>query len=238
MISAKQVVAMGVAAFVVHSAFGEGSFFKDRRDAAGQVKPSAAPARVESAQSAPLQTAATDQPLAPVPVPVARDVEQSVGRATTEQAPPLNETEMPAQQRSSGASQPPGLSTQRDISGAAQAPAPEPTRAAAPADISGQVSEVPSTDTLVVVGQRVTLAGVRGVSEMAPPLQRWIAGTGNSVTCRPAGSHYRCNTADGSDVAQVVLQNGGGTATPDAPASYRSAEIQARMARRGIWRRR
>jgi endonuclease YncB( thermonuclease family) len=97
---------------------------------------------------------------------------------------------------------------------------------------------VPSTDTLVVAGQRVQLAGVRGVSEMTQPLQRWIASTGNTVTCRPAGTRYRCTTANGSDVGQVVLQNGGGTAEPGAPANYRGAEMQARMARRGIWRQR
>jgi endonuclease YncB( thermonuclease family) len=214
MISLKQLVAVSVAACLVHTAFAEGSFFKDRREAAAQAKPTAPPAKVEAAQTAPVQTPA------PVPAPVAGAVEQSDGRATTEQAPPRDAPAPPPEQHSSGSAQ------------------PRASASAAPADISGQVSEVPSTDTLVIGGQRVTLVGVRGVSEMTQPLQRWIASTGNSVTCHPVGSHYRCNTANGSDIGQVVLQNGGGTATPDAPANYRGAEMQARMGHRGIWHQR
>jgi endonuclease YncB( thermonuclease family) len=229
MTSHKRLVAVGLALFVVHTAFAEGSFFKDRREAAAQAKPSAIPAKAESVQAAPAQTT---PPPAPVPVPVARDVEQSNAGTTTEPAPPRD-----------GATRAPAPAPDQHTSGSAQPPTPSstprPTPAPpAPADISGQVSEVPSTDTLVVAGQRVTLAGVRGVSEMTQPLQRWIASSGNSVTCKPVGSHYRCTTANGSDVGQVVLQNGGGTATPDAPANYRGAEMQARMGRRGIWRQR
>jgi endonuclease YncB( thermonuclease family) len=242
MTSLKPLVAVGLGLFVVHVAFAEGSFFKDRREAAAQAKPGAVPAKAEPVQSARVQAPAPD------PVPVAREVEQSDGRATTEQVPVRNEL---APSPASSTAPSPASSTASSIapsaapssappveqrsSGSAQSAAPAP---AAPANISGQVSEVPSTDTLVVGGQRVALAGVRGVSEMAPPLQRWIASTGNSVTCHPVASRYRCTTANGSDVAQVVLQNGGGTATPDAPANYRGAEMQARMGHRGIWRQR
>ena len=53
--------------------------------------------------------------------------------------------------------------------------------------------------------------------------------------CRPAaGDRYRC-AVDGWDLSEVVLFNGGGRATPDAPAGYVRAEQKARSARRGIW---
>jgi endonuclease YncB( thermonuclease family) len=230
MTSLKHLVAVGLGLFVVHVAFAEGSFFKDRREAAAQTKPGTVPAKAERVQSSPVQAPA------PEPVPVARDVEQSDGRATTEQGAVRNELASSAASSTAPSAAPsPAPPAEQRSSGSAQPAAPAP---AAPADISGQVSEVPSTDTLVVGGQRVALAGVRGVSEMAPPLQRWIASTGNSVTCHPVATRYRCTTANGSDVAQVVLQNGGGTATPDAPANYRGAEMQARMGHRGIWRQR
>ena len=220
MISHKRLIAGGLTILIVcwaAAAAAEGSFFKDRRDMAAQAKPSAAPVLAPPAQ-------------APAPAPtttVARAVEQQDGAAAPEQEQaPAREERAPAPEDRAPA--------REEQSGAAQTQAP----ASAPAQITGQVSEVPLTDTLVVNGQHVKLAGVRGVSEMTQPLQRWIASTGNSVTCQPAGARYRCTTANGSDVGQVVLQNGGGTATPDAPSSYRAAEMQARMGHRGIWRQR
>ncbi len=158
----------------------EGSFFKDRRDAA---------------QSHPAQSPPPSPTLTPVP--------------RTAESPP----------------QPQAI------------PVEQATHAeqAVPAEVSGSVSEVQATDTFVVAGRRVQLAGVRGGSAMRDALQGWIVKNGSSLSCSAAGQRYRCSTANGKDVGQVVLQNGGGEADTDAPPDYRAAEAQARSARRGIW---
>jgi endonuclease YncB( thermonuclease family) len=62
---------------------------------------------------------------------------------------------------------------------------------------------------------------------------------GREVTCRPcdvSASQYRCRVGE-YDLAEAVLFNGGGRATPDAPAELKSAEEKARSAGRGVWAR-
>lgn len=96
---------------------------------------------------------------------------------------------------------------------------------------------MPSTDTLVVNGQRVRLAGVDGVA--GPPaasLARWLRENGNQVTCTPVGPRHRCMTMTGKDVGQVVVLNGVGKASADAPPVYQQAEAQAKAAGKGVWR--
>jgi endonuclease YncB( thermonuclease family) len=56
------------------------------------------------------------------------------------------------------------------------------------------------------------------------------------VACRPVGTAaWRCRV-DAYDLSEVVVFNGGGKASGDAPPDLRAAEEKARMARRGIWR--
>ena len=58
---------------------------------------------------------------------------------------------------------------------------------------------------------------------------------GRDVTCRPAtDDRYRCEVG-GWDLSEVVLFNGGGRTTEDAPADYVRAEDKARRERRGVW---
>ena len=54
------------------------------------------------------------------------------------------------------------------------------------------------------------------------------------VVCEPAGNDYRCRVDD-QDLSRVVLFNGGGRASANAPAELRALEQQARSARLGIW---
>ena len=47
---------------------------------------------------------------------------------------------------------------------------------------------------------------------------------------------HRCRI-EGHDLSTLVLLNGGGRTTSDAPAELLSAEEEARVARLGVWRR-
>lgn len=122
------------------------------------------------------------------------------------------------------------------------APAPAPTTIPTPpraaAEHTGTVDEVVSTDTLLVAGRRVRLAGVDGVAGQATAgLSQWLRANGNQVTCTPLGSRFRCMTQTGKDVAQVVLLNGVGKVSGDVPQVYTQAEAQARAGGKGLWRR-
>jgi endonuclease YncB( thermonuclease family) len=122
---------------------------------------------------------------------------------------------------------------------AAPTPVQQPAVAASPAPptaVTGSVDAVTTTDTLVVAGRPVQLAGVSGVGgDAVAGLRHWLAGNGNQVTCQPAGARYTCVTAKGEDVGQVVVFNGAGKAAADASPAYRAAETQARAARKGLW---
>lgn len=95
-------------------------------------------------------------------------------------------------------------------------------------------AQVVDTGTLEVRGQRIRLLGVAGTGGQAAREMAGYIGD-RDVTCRPAdGDRYRCEV-EGWDLSEVVLFNGGGRATPDAPAGYVRAEGKARAAQRGIW---
>ena len=95
------------------------------------------------------------------------------------------------------------------------------------------VPEVIDTSTLRIEGNLIRLFGVEwargGQSE---DLVRYLRG--RATTCRPtgAGDLYRCDV-DGRDLSRVVLYNGGGRATADAPPELVAAEesCQGREAR-------
>jgi endonuclease YncB( thermonuclease family) len=105
----------------------------------------------------------------------------------------------------------------------------------APAALVG-VPEVIDTSTLRIEGNLIRLFGVEwargGQSE---DLVRYLRG--RATTCRPtgAGNLYRCDV-DGRDLSQVVLYNGGGRATADAPPELVAAENHAKAERLGVWK--
>ena len=104
--------------------------------------------------------------------------------------------------------------------------------AAGPA-IGGQASVI-DTATLRVEGRPVRLLGVVGTAGPAATAMADYIGD-REVQCRPAArGQHRCEV-DGWDLSEVVLFNGGGRASPDAPAGYVRAERKARAERKGIW---
>jgi endonuclease YncB( thermonuclease family) len=111
-------------------------------------------------------------------------------------------------------------------------------RTAAPAEVTGIVSQVVSTDTLIVAGQRVRLEGLLGSQAMAAPLRQWLARQGGRLRCRLLAAGYRCLTPAGQDVGLVVILVGAAECAAGAPSEYRMAQMQARQARRGLWARR
>jgi endonuclease YncB( thermonuclease family) len=112
------------------------------------------------------------------------------------------------------------------------APAPEPAMPA----ISGVVDQVVATDTFMVGGTQVLLHGVLGEpSPYVEALAQWLASNGNQMSCEPAGGRYRCVIPGGVDVGLVVIANGAGKASADAPSEYQNAEQQARAGRVGVW---
>jgi penicillin-binding protein 1A len=98
------------------------------------------------------------------------------------------------------------------------------------------VPVVQNTATLEIQGRIVRLFGVEGVrGRAAREFRRFLRN--REVICEPAGSgnDYRCRIDD-QDLSRVVLFNGGGRASANAPADLRALEQQARSTRLGIWR--
>ncbi len=92
-----------------------------------------------------------------------------------------------------------------------------------------------TTGVVVVAGRQIRLYGVEGVrGQPARELRRYLAG--RDVVCEPIGARdeYRCQV-DGQDLSRVVVFNGGGRATANAPADLQRLEQQARAAHAGIW---
>jgi 1A family penicillin-binding protein len=98
------------------------------------------------------------------------------------------------------------------------------------------VAVVKNTGTLEVQGRVVRLHGVEGTRGRAAREFRRYLGQ-REVVCEPVGggNEHRCRVDD-QDLSRVVLFNGGGRATADAPAELREFEQQARSTRLGIWR--
>ncbi|MBX3607302.1 MAG: hypothetical protein KF788_18625 [Piscinibacter sp.] len=198
---------MLLAAGLLAEAGAEGTFYKNKRK----------PAAVEGSASAAAPAAAT--PPAPSPPP-APPPPPAPSPPTTAPASPPAEAPAPAPA-------PP-------VAPASPAPTRPAETAATP--VSGSVDSVVATDTLMVGGRRVRLAGLDGITGPAlPSMAQWLRSNGNQVTCTPQGARHRCLTATGKDVAQVVLLNGLGRATSDAPPLYQEAERQAKASAKGVW---
>lgn len=90
------------------------------------------------------------------------------------------------------------------------------------------------TATLRIDGQIVRLLGVDGVAGAHAQSMAGYIGK-REVTCRPVEQdRYHC-VVDGKDLSEVVLFNGGGQASPEAPPELIEAERHAREQSRGIW---
>ena len=113
------------------------------------------------------------------------------------------------------------------------------TATAPPAVPNGPLKGVPEvldTATLWLQGKIVHLYGVEWVRGGGDPEEFTRYLRGREVTCDPVENvdAYRCKT-DGRDLSEVVLFNGGGKTTPNAPPEFRAAEEKARAAKLGVW---
>ena len=110
--------------------------------------------------------------------------------------------------------------------------APEAT--ARPQERLRGVPEVLDTGTLAMGGRVLRLAGVAGLpGEPGAMMAQWIGG--RAADCIAGeGNAWRCRV-EGRDLSELVLSNGGGRATADAPPELRRAEAAARAARLGLW---
>jgi membrane peptidoglycan carboxypeptidase len=106
--------------------------------------------------------------------------------------------------------------------------------AALTADVVTGVPTVVDTATLRIAHGIVRLAGVSGAGgRHAEELTDYIGA--REVSCRrTTGDRYRC-ALDGWDLAEVVLLNGGGRATPQAAPALLEAQRTAREEGRGVW---
>jgi hypothetical protein len=98
------------------------------------------------------------------------------------------------------------------------------------------VPEVLDTATLWLQGKIVHLYGVEWVRGGGDPEEFTRYLRGREVMCTPVENvdAYRCKV-DGKDLSEVVLFNGGGRTTPNAPPDLRAAEEKAKTAKLGVW---
>jgi endonuclease YncB( thermonuclease family) len=118
---------------------------------------------------------------------------------------------------------------------------PQPPATAAPAagTVSGPVTKVPNSATLVIGDTRVRLAGVDpGPDDALPAIEDWLLHKAGALQCQPAGQtgRYICRAADGADIAGTIIRNGAARVGLGAPADYRKFETEARENHRGLWK--
>jgi hypothetical protein len=95
-----------------------------------------------------------------------------------------------------------------------------------------------AADGLHSITSSVRASSVGGTSmpsvTLPRELRRYLGG--RDVICEPIGARdeHRCQV-DGQDLSRVVVFNGGGRATANAPADLQRLEQQARSAHAGIW---
>ncbi len=104
----------------------------------------------------------------------------------------------------------------------------------APAQLAG-VPVVLDPGTLALGGHVIRLFGVSGDARFTAQMQRFIAG--REIRCQAmggGGDRHRCEIG-GQDLARIVLYNGGGRSSAEAPPPLIAAEQNARSAQRGTW---
>jgi penicillin-binding protein 1A len=124
----------------------------------------------------------------------------------------------------------PAVTTGIATSGANINPKPEPSAVA----VRG-APNIQNTGVIEIDRRAIRLVGVEGVRGRAVRDFRRYLGR-REVVCEPtaSGNDYRCRVGD-QDLSRVVLYNGGGRATADAPPELKAAEQHARSQRVGIW---
>jgi penicillin-binding protein 1A len=118
--------------------------------------------------------------------------------------------------------------------GAASPVSVSPDAAPSAAAVRG-VPRIYTTGVIALQGRQIRLYGIQGVrGQGARELRRYLGG--RDVICEPIGARdeHRCQV-DGQDLSRVVVFNGGGRATANAPADLQRLEQQARTAHAGIW---
>lgn len=120
-------------------------------------------------------------------------------------------------------------------SASAQPPPPAPAPPPLPEEVSGRAQAI-TTSLLVVDGQRVSLAGLRGQGgEYRDQFQSLINAKGGTMTCHRHGHQFNCQFPDGNDVGRAVLYNGGARLGRGASQDYREQAKAAQDGHRGIW---
>lgn len=210
--AAAAAIVLIVVGFVLGTAVRPGGPKRDTERAAVASNAPAPAAPVP--QAAPATPAPQARPVTPAPAPEVRTV--------TPASPPASSA--PA-----GPPSPP-------------APAPEPaaTASVAPATpargVLAGVPEVIDTATLRIEGKVVRLFGVEWArGAQGDDLKGYIRGRSVRCTAAGTGDTHRCEV-DGKDLSEVVLYNGGGRATPDAPADLVTAENHAKAEKLGVWK--
>ena len=176
-----------------------------------------------------LPDGATDEPVAArgdVAQQAARREPETTGTARKPREQPARATPEPETT---------GTAAKRD-----EAPAPTAAAPAIPAEpprtLSG-VPEVIDTATLRIDGKVIRLFGVEWArGGEAESLSRYL--NGRPVDCEVVTPPdvYRCRVHQ-NDLSKVVLYNGGGRASSDAPPDLIAAEKHARSEQVGVWRR-
>jgi hypothetical protein len=115
-------------------------------------------------------------------------------------------------------------------------PPPPPSPPPLPDEVSGQAQAI-TTSLLVVDGQKISLAGLRGQGgEYRDQFQSLIEAKGGTLSCRRQhGRQYTCQFPSGDDVGRAVLYNGGARVGPGASEDYPEQAKAAQDGHRGIW---
>ena len=213
--AAAAAIALIVVGFVLGTAVRPGG---PKRDTERAAVASNAPAPAAPApQAAPATPAPQARPATPTPAPEVRTV-----TPTPPPAPPA-----PAAAPSPPV---PPAPTSEPAATASVAPA-APARG-----VLAGVPEVIDTATLRIEGKVVRLFGVEWArGAQGDDLKGYIRGRSVRCTAAGTGDIHRCEV-DGKDLSEVVLYNGGGRATPDAPADLVTAENHAKAEKLGVWK--
>lgn len=108
---------------------------------------------------------------------------------------------------------------------------PEPQ----PVALTGTVDQVIDTGTLIVQGETIELAGIKGLgSPYRDQLAKFIEEQGSQIRCEPISGRYVCFVSN-VDLGLAALTNGAARPAADATPQYRQAADEARRNRRGIF---
>jgi hypothetical protein len=139
--------------------------------------------------------------------------------------------------------------TYKVASGPEEAQAPEmpkpailslrPAKAPESDEVSGRITRIEDSSTLIVDRKTIKLFGVEGRSGPFIGLfQDYLAKYENRVTCRPVKAQYICFVGpQADDVGRAAIFFGGALAAHDAPDSYHDAQMRAQYTNTGLWQR-